>query len=231
MKIISISGLEGAGKDTAANFLIEHHGYKKISFSAALKDVVAAVFNWDREMLEGTTKEARESREQTDPWWSDQLGRDVSPRSMLMEIGTDVMRDHFEQNIWSLALHKRIVDSNPGAKLVSTDTRHFNEFALMQSMGATICGVHRKLPPWLEEFYVSVDTIMSHDGDLGLMESDLTKSYNMTPARNAAARFFLNNGLKVHQSQWEHLLWNQYDHVIDNTKTLDALRAKMEELA
>ena len=58
--IIGVTGFIGSGKDTIADYLCTQHGFKRISFAASLKDAVASVFGWDREMLEGTTKSSRE---------------------------------------------------------------------------------------------------------------------------------------------------------------------------
>ena len=68
--IIGICGFIGAGKDTAADYLVNFHSFRRDSFAATLKDSVAAVFGWNRELLEGRTKEAREWREQVDPRWA-----------------------------------------------------------------------------------------------------------------------------------------------------------------
>ena len=64
--IIGICGLIGSGKGTVADILVEEHKFEKISFADKLKDGVATVFNWDRSMLEGDTKESREWREKVD---------------------------------------------------------------------------------------------------------------------------------------------------------------------
>ena len=57
--LIGIVGLIGSGKDTVAERLVQKHGYIKDSFAKSLKDAVAAMFNWNREMLEGDTKSSR----------------------------------------------------------------------------------------------------------------------------------------------------------------------------
>ena len=59
--IIGITGFIGSGKDTAANYLVAQHGFRRDSFAGALKDAVAQIFGWDRELLEGTTKSSREN--------------------------------------------------------------------------------------------------------------------------------------------------------------------------
>ena len=66
--IIGICGFIGAGKDTIADYLVNLHHFRRESFANTLKDAVAQVFGWDRTMLEGRTKMAREWREQV-AWW------------------------------------------------------------------------------------------------------------------------------------------------------------------
>ena len=58
MSLIAICGFQGSGKDTLANILIEK-GYTKVSFAGLLKDVVATIFSWNRDLLEGTTEKSR----------------------------------------------------------------------------------------------------------------------------------------------------------------------------
>ena len=57
--IIGLCGAQGSGKDTVANILVSKYGFVRISFATALKDVVAILFSWPREMLEGDTPESR----------------------------------------------------------------------------------------------------------------------------------------------------------------------------
>jgi hypothetical protein len=72
MKVIGFVGFKGSGKDTTAIPYIEQ-GYQKTSFAGVLKDVCAAIFGWDRQMLEGTDAESRLWREETDLWWAEKL--------------------------------------------------------------------------------------------------------------------------------------------------------------
>ena len=61
--IVGICGLIGSGKYTIASYLIDEHGFRRMSFAESLKDATAAVFGWDREMLDGVTKSSRQWRE------------------------------------------------------------------------------------------------------------------------------------------------------------------------
>jgi hypothetical protein len=149
VRIISLSGLAGAGKDSVADYLCAEHGYERISFAAVLKDCCAAIFGWDREMIEGRTAEAREKREYVDEWWSARLGIEgFTPRKALQQLGTDVMRTHFHPDIWLAALERRIL-ARPGGKFVITDCRFPNELACLRRLGAVIWWIRRGVtPPW-----------------------------------------------------------------------------------
>jgi hypothetical protein len=231
MKVIALSGLQGAGKDTAAAYLIEKYGYTKVSFSAALKDIVARLFHMDREMLEGVTPEARVSRDIVDPWWSDKLGRDVSPRDILIEIGTDVMRDQFDPAIWTLSLRRQLELIPVGSKLVFTDARFFNELNLVKSVEGKSFGIYRKLPKWLDEAYSCVNDYAMRYYGKGLMELDLSRNDHAKDVQHAASNFMQSKDLKVSQSEWEHLFYNDYAGNINNTGSLADLHAQLGKIA
>lgn len=155
--IVGLCGLIGSGKNTVAERLMSEHDYIGISFAETLKDAAACIFGWDREMLEGATKEAREERELKDEWWSERLGFEVSPRYMLQFMGTEVMRDNLHQAIWALATEKRIIDTQEyfssitGRKpnFVISDVRFPNEIAMIRRLGGKVMHVQRgELPAW-----------------------------------------------------------------------------------
>jgi len=130
--IIGICGFIGSGKDTIADFLVSHHGYRRESFASTLKDAVASVFGWDRIMLEGTTKASRVWREQEDEWWSERLGIKVTPRLVLQLWGTDVCRKAYHDDIWIASLENKLRKIEDD--IVISDCRFPNEIQAIKNL-------------------------------------------------------------------------------------------------
>lgn len=151
--IIAICGLKGSGKDTISNYFVKKYGFIKLHFGGVLKDVCSIIFNWPRYLLEGDTVESREFRETEDKWWSKKLGFKITPRIALQKIGTDVLRNHFNNDIWSLIIEKKINDlSSKGKNIIIADCRFQNEIKMLRSYGAKIIAVYRNLPEWFEPY-------------------------------------------------------------------------------
>ena len=124
--IIGICGLIGSGKDTIADYLVTNYNFKKLSFADKLKDSVATMFDWDRDLLDGKTDESRAWREKEDAYWSKELGYSVTPRLVLQKFGTECMRDGFYDGIWVSLTKKKVLD-NPDIKWVIPDVRFDNK--------------------------------------------------------------------------------------------------------
>jgi hypothetical protein len=147
-KIIGLVGFIGSGKGTVGDYL-NHHGYKTVSFATALKDCLSAIFGWDRELLEGSTVESRQWRETPDIYWSKKMQRTVTPRWAMQYMGTDVMRNHFFNDIWVASLEKRITDMS--TNIAVTDARFPNELKMIRDNGGEIYWVQRgELPEWYD---------------------------------------------------------------------------------
>lgn len=142
MSIVGIFGKAGSGKDTIANYMIENLGYTKIAFADVLKDIVSVLFSWERHLLEGDTKESREFRETKDMWWSNKLGKEITPRLMLQQIGTDLFRNHFDKNIWLHVIERKIRKYD---KVVISDIRFPNEHQLIKDLNGIIIKVERNI--------------------------------------------------------------------------------------
>ena len=201
--IIGICGFIGSGKDTVADYLVNFHEFRRESFASTLKDAVANVFGWDRTMLEGRTKEAREWREQVDPWWAERLDMPtLTPRWVLQYWGTEVCRKSFHDDIWIASLENKIRNSKDN--VVISDCRFPNEILAIKNAGGTIVWVQRgELPAW---YTYAVDA---------------NKGSNL--AINEMKR------LGIHASEWAWL-GSKFDIIIDNNGTIDQLYQQSENL-
>jgi hypothetical protein len=134
--IIGLCGAQGSGKDTVANILITEYGFVKLTFASTLKDVVAILFSWPRDLLEGLTEESRLWRETVDDFWSEKLSiSGFTPRKALQMIGTDLFRLHFNNDIWISIVENKIsvmLKNNPNINIVISDCRFANEFSLIK---------------------------------------------------------------------------------------------------
>jgi len=150
--IIGICGLIGSGKGTVADILVEEHNFKKLSFADSLKDGVAAMFDWPRHLLEGDTEESREWREIPDIFWTEETGKEISPRLVLQLVGTECMRNGFYDGIW-VSLAKKKLIRFPNQNWVIPDTRFENEINMIHSVGGKIWRVKRgQDPAWFDVY-------------------------------------------------------------------------------
>lgn len=148
--IIGVCGLIGSGKDTIADYLVNIHQFRRESFANSLKDAVAAVFGWDRDMLEGRSKSSREWRETRDEWWSERLGRDITPRWILQYWGTDVIRNGFHDDMWIASVENKLRKSTDD--IVISDCRFPNEVAAIRAQGGYVVRVVRgEDPAWFAQ--------------------------------------------------------------------------------
>jgi len=134
-KLIGIFGAAGSGKDTVAQFLIENHGYTKVSFAKTIKDIASIAFGWDRELLEGITKESRAWRETHDEYWG------LTPRSALQKIGNEMFKGHISDDFWIKKTRRDIETSEK--PVVITDCRFRVEYDFIKSMGGTVVYLNR----------------------------------------------------------------------------------------
>lgn len=133
--IICLVGYIGSGKDTAAEYLIKNHNFKKMSFAQKVKDVAATVFGWNREQLEGLTPADRDWREQLDPYWG------LSPRDAMQKIGTEMFRNMISPDVWVKCLLKNLEGCQEN--VVITDCRFQNEYDAMKRHEALFVFIDR----------------------------------------------------------------------------------------
>lgn len=208
--IIGICGLIGSGKDTIADYLQNIHQFRRESFAHALKDAVAQVFGWDRELLEGRTKESRAWREQVDPWWASRLNMPhLTPRHVLQVWGTEVARRSFHDDIWIAALENKLRKTTDD--VVISDCRFPNEIKSIRRAGGIVIRVVRGPEP---EWFSIAETV------------------NRGPVRNTDWALSKNRLEKYHvhasETAW---IGTKFDAVIDNNADgLDNLYSQIKDL-
>jgi len=132
--------------------LEQEHGFVKVSFADSLKDAVAAVFGWPRDLLEGDTAASREWREELDPWWAQRLDiPHLTPRWVLQYWGTEVLRRGFHNDIWVASIEHKVQDASKN--YVIPDTRFPNEIEMIARTGGNIWLVKRgEDPEWFQKY-------------------------------------------------------------------------------
>ena len=76
-KIIGFLGNKGSGKDTAGNYLVKHHNYKRYAFADPIKEIARHLFNLDDTQLYGDKKDMIDER------WN------LTPRTIFQRLGTE----------------------------------------------------------------------------------------------------------------------------------------------
>jgi hypothetical protein len=201
--IIGICGLIGSGKDTAADYLVGFHGFRRDSFAGTLKDAVSAVFGWDRELVEGRTPEARAWREHVDEWWADRLEMPhLTPRWILQYWGTEVCRQHFHDDIWIAALQSRLARRSDHT--VISDVRFPNEIKAIKEQGGRIIWIQRGvIPHWYDI------ACKANKGDVKAQE------------------WLVDNAIHASETSWAGA---DFDAVIDNNSSIETLYNSLKSL-
>ena len=199
--IIGICGFIGSGKDTVADYLVNFHGFRRESFASSLKDAVSSVFGWDRTLLEGRTKESREWREQKDEWWSSRLQRDITPRYVLQQWGTEVLRTGFHDDIWIASVENKIRQTKDN--VVITDCRFVNEITAIRNAGGKVIRVKRGEEPLWYNHALRANLSNKFDEDREYFQQKLAQ-------------------FNIHESEraW---VGTKFDATIENSTSIDEL--------
>jgi hypothetical protein len=202
--IIGISGFQGSGKDTIADYLQNIYGFKRDSFASTLKDAVASVFGWERELLEGRTTESRQWRETVDSWWANRLNMpNLTPRLVLQLWGTEVARKAFHDDTWIASLEYKL--SKAHNDIVITDVRFPNEIKAVRDAGGIVIRVVRGPEP---DWYLIAER--ANRGD------------------RIAQEILVEHKIHPSETAW---IGTQFDAVIDNNADgLDPLFAQVKSL-
>ncbi len=211
--LYGICGFIGSGKSEAALGLTVDDGGVIHHFAGALKDGVATIFGWDRDMLDGLTRTSREWRERPDPYWSEVFDRPFTPRYAMQHLATDLFRA-WEPDFW-LAAAARKIPTDCDVPQIFPDTRFVNEMMWIRQSHGVVIWVYRAgaCPYPIHE----KNTIAQHVGSA----TDL-KRHNV----------FSHIGMGFHPSEREFLAGGSrlIDVVVNNQYDVATLHAMMQHL-
>jgi hypothetical protein len=128
-KIIAMAGMLGAGKDTAASFLINEQDYRHTFFAKRLKQALMIVYDLTWEEVND-----RVLKEMPHP----NLGG-MSPRRALQLIGTEGFRVLIDSETWINGVYRDVKKAlSENQSVVIADCRFLNEAHAIQSWGGAI---------------------------------------------------------------------------------------------
>lgn len=162
--IIGLGYKARSGKDTVADYLVEHHGYMRRAFADSLKEACRAIFQLSDEQLYGSLKET------VDEFWN------TTPRDILQRVGTEALRVGYHPDVWVMSLKKFIQSSNCADWIIS-DVRFPNEAQAIKDLGGIVVRVDRdnrdgisagyKHPSEISmDKYEAWDKVLDNNGDL-----------------------------------------------------------------
>lgn len=129
--IVAFTGLAGSGKSTAAQYLVERHGFQRVRFAGPLKSMMAAL-GCSHEQIDGSEKETP----------CDLLGG-KTPRQAMQTLGTEWGRDLITPDIWIRAWQAAVAKVPAGVPIVVDDCRFPNEGDAVRAAGGVIVCISR----------------------------------------------------------------------------------------
>lgn len=124
MQLIGLVGRKGSGKDTAALYLEDKHGFKRYAFADALKEVCSTLYDVDATVFHDPALKEVPLKD-----WN------VTPRWILQTVGTDMVRLHLGDDFWI----RRLDASMPReGRIVLSDVRFKHEADFVRSRGGLL---------------------------------------------------------------------------------------------
>lgn len=138
MALIGLSGYAQSGKDSTGAVLVEEHGFKRLAFADALKDVL-----YDLNPLTSAVPHkgiiAADIQHWVDAKGWEWTKANTEARAYLQRLGV-AARDHIDPLAWVNAVIRQV---NDDGNYVVTDVRFPNEFEAIHEMGGEVWRVVR----------------------------------------------------------------------------------------
>lgn len=135
--ILGLAGYARSGKDTVADYLVENHGFTKISFANPMRE---ALVRLDPIITINGGATMHLSQGLASLTWEDLKAMSPDIRPLLQRMGTEVGRNMFGENIWvDLAMK----EASKYDKVVFADVRFKNEADAVRSNKGAVWRIER----------------------------------------------------------------------------------------
>ncbi|MEU1254794.1 hypothetical protein ABZ445_16090 [Streptomyces chartreusis] len=192
---IGIIGRARAGKDTAGKFFVDGHGYRRVGFADALKDVALKLDPIvDLSPYDVDGFQAAEVRRLADlvRWSGWEVAKETPEvRRILQELGA-AMRA-VDEEVWlRAALTKAHEANDAGVPVVITDVRYRNEAASLVRAGFKLLHINRPGIPQLDHESErdlgpeDARYLVQNDGDLAHLGEQLEQIWELIHMEESA---------------------------------------------
>lgn len=203
--IVGLAGRAGAGKDTCARILAQHHGFAPMAFATPVRNEIAQSFGVDpRILIDRDEKERRTialaiGRSGDARFISHMaaIGHDVtvprSPREIMRWWATEYRRRLDDEHYWIHRAHEVIEALNRAGwrRIVVTDVRFVNEAHFLSAFGAEIWRIRRQASDAVSADHQSeaeMEAIQPHrvlhnDDSLPTLVNAVNAAYTQSAAR------------------------------------------------
>lgn len=125
MVIIGLIGKKGVGKTEVDQYLQKKHNFKQIAFADALKETIQL---WYPDLPEKYLHDP--NLKESNVKFLD--GK--TPRQIMQTIGTDLVRDHYDENLWVNVVKRKLSQLEPTDNVVISDIRFQNELDMLAEL-------------------------------------------------------------------------------------------------
>jgi hypothetical protein len=134
--MIGLSGWARSGKDTVANYLVEKHGFVRVSFADQMR---TALYNLDPTIdLMGYRISLRTAVDLTG--WENLKAQSADVRGLMQRMGTEVGRNLWGEDFWVEAAMNLV---SPDTNIVVSDVRYPNEADAIRRRGGQVWRITR----------------------------------------------------------------------------------------
>jgi hypothetical protein len=119
--IIGLSGYAQVGKDTVANYLVDHYGFVKVSFADPIRE---ALYKLDPKIRVDELAGVSLANAVDHMGWEEVKRLSSDARELLQRLGTEVGREMFGKDFW---VNQGLLRAKEHSNVVFADTRFPNE--------------------------------------------------------------------------------------------------------